>query len=729
MKALQPQRLIYLLFAALTFAGVTAGAAQTLNKPTPDFSNACASSSFNDFAISFSWLAPAVNSDNQFILELSDANGSFDSPLVLSTLSDKNSSYEFKFNINWPQDTAGDSYKVRVRSTSPAKTSPESDAFSAYYMTVNQALIINNFQEASICDGNSYVLSVDNYPDEPSYNWYKDMTLIPGEKSAFLEVTEPGIYFAELDYGDHCSVSTASNLVEVYQESAVGITLEGVASINLCQGDVYTLTANINDVNYVYQWYKDGVLLVENDSYTYDVDASTPGFEGEYYLVIQDKLTACEETSNTITIGSTGFDAGINTPDGVVLLPGASVNLEATTNAGSATYEWYKNDVLISGETAAQLSVTTPGTYKAKVIASGSCVTEKFTPEVVVIVPENYIVALDASSYSECMTGSLTLALASVNAVAGGENYVLGENALGLFNYQWTRDGAAIAGETNRTLTISGQDASGSYNLNATLDAQTYAAQPVDVKMGITETPAITSPIAITCNDGTLFDITSNMTDTGYTYVWYRNGVALTETGTSLQTSLPGTYVLEVGSNGCTVISNEVIVEEINTDMVQLDVPEKFSIPEGESRTVNATGGDSYVWYDANYQELSVTSSVTLTEEGQYMLMAKVGNCDVMKTIELTYQLSYSVPNAITPNGDGFNDLWILPSAYAYQPDIQVNIFDESGVQVFSAVEYQNNWPQSVDNMTYKGGRPPIYYYTISKGKEIVKRGTITVVK
>jgi gliding motility-associated-like protein len=247
--------------------------------------------------------------------------------------------------------------------------------------------------------------------------------------------------------------------------------------------------------------------------------------------------------------------------------------------------------------------------------------------------------------------------------------------------------------------------------------------------MGITEIPQITSPITITCNDGTLFDITSNMTNAGYSYVWYRNGVALTETGTSLQTSLPGTYLLEVGSNGCTMASNEVVVDEINTDMVQLDVPAKFSIPEGESRTVTATGGDSYVWYDVNNQELSVTSSVTLTEEGQYLLKAMVGNCEVMKTIELTYQLSYSVPNAITPNGDGFNDLWILPSAYAYQPDIQVNIFDESGVQVFSAIEYQNNWPQSVDNMTYKGGRPPIYYYTISKGKDIVKRGTITVVK
>ena len=100
MKALQPQKTIALLLAAFLLAGVSVCAAQTLGKPTPDFSYACASSSFNDFAISFSWQSPAVNSDNQFILELSDAGGSFAAPTVLSTLSDKNTSYEFKFNIN-----------------------------------------------------------------------------------------------------------------------------------------------------------------------------------------------------------------------------------------------------------------------------------------------------------------------------------------------------------------------------------------------------------------------------------------------------------------------------------------------------------------------------------------------------------------------------------------------------------------------------------------------------
>ncbi|WP_224488169.1 T9SS type B sorting domain-containing protein [Robertkochia flava] len=616
-----------------------------------------------------------------------------------------------------------------MRSTSPQKVSAESDAFSAYYMKVNEALVLNNYQEASMCEGTGYILSVDNYPNEPAYNWYKDMALIPGENGSFIEVTEPGIYFVEIDYGDYCSIATSSNLVEVYQPSSLGISLLGDANVTLCQGDAYTLEANYNETTLVYKWYKDGNLIVQNNSHTYTVDASNPGFEGKYNLVVENTLTGCEEASNIITVGSDGFNANMNTPDGLVLLPGKSVSLNVTTSASNPSFEWYKDEVLMAGQNGSQISVNAPGVYKAKVIGNGSCVTEKFTPVAEVILPDAFAVSMNTGGYTDCMTGSLTLNLDKIEAVAGNDRYVLAESSLALFSYQWMLNGTSIAGQNNRSITINGIDASGIYALQASFNTETALSQELDVKMGITETPQIDAPVTITCNDGVLLDITSNMTSSAYTYVWYRNGVAMSETAANLQTTLPGTYSLEVEANGCTVRSNEVTISEVSADMVQLDVPSKFSIPEGQSRIVTATGGESYIWYDADYNELSTSASVELSAEGQYMVKALVGNCEVVKTLELSFQLSYSVPNAVTPNGDGFNDLWILPSAYAYQPDIQVTIYNESGVQVFSSVAYQNNWPESSDNMNYNGAKPPIYYYTISKGKEIVKRGTITVVK
>jgi gliding motility-associated-like protein len=66
-------------------------------------------------------------SSNQFILELSDVNGSFTSPVLLATITDY---YVSTINASIPAGTAaGTGYKIRVRSTSPVHIA-ESSPFS-----------------------------------------------------------------------------------------------------------------------------------------------------------------------------------------------------------------------------------------------------------------------------------------------------------------------------------------------------------------------------------------------------------------------------------------------------------------------------------------------------------------------------------------------------------------------------------------------------------------------
>ena len=149
--------------------------AQTLNKPTPAdnpneagnsvWTAACASATFNEYFINFTWL-PTVNSDNEFILELSNASGTFDSPKELARVADKNSDFDFEFSFALPTDTRGDGYRFRVRSTSPAKTSPVSDAFEMYYFDFNSTLAIRELgdtgtptaQKIQLCNGGTTTL-------------------------------------------------------------------------------------------------------------------------------------------------------------------------------------------------------------------------------------------------------------------------------------------------------------------------------------------------------------------------------------------------------------------------------------------------------------------------------------------------------------------------------------------------------------------------------------------
>ena len=69
--------------------------------------------------------------------------------------------------------------------------------------------------------------------------------------------------------------------------------------------------------------------------------------------------------------------------------------------------------------------------------------------------------------------------------------------------------------------------------------------------------------------------------------------------------------------------------------------------------------------------------------------------------------------DAISPNGDGINDNWVVPGINNY-PNSKVMVYNRNGQVVFEAKSYQNNW-----GGTYKSeGKLPTgsYYYVIDLG-------------
>lgn len=94
-------------------------------------------------------------------------------------------------------------------------------------------------------------------------------------------------------------------------------------------------------------------------------------------------------------------------------------------------------------------------------------------------------------------------------------------------------------------------------------------------------------------------------------------------------------------------------------------------------------------------------------------------NCDNLCTeatvvISLDQAISCKVPNVITPNGDGWNDvLFIACLETTAFPNNKVMIFNEWGEEVFYASPYKNDW-----NGTYSGGDLPVgtYFFIIDVG-------------
>mgnify|MGYP000209278417 CR=1 FL=1 len=121
---------------------VTNTMSQTLLQPELRFSSACDDGTVTNFEVVFKYTA-AFNSDNQFSIELSDENGGWDSPTNVGTVTTENSSFTFSRTFQLPDDTFGLGYRIRLVSTSPVLTSPDSQSFQAYKM-VQGTLILND---------------------------------------------------------------------------------------------------------------------------------------------------------------------------------------------------------------------------------------------------------------------------------------------------------------------------------------------------------------------------------------------------------------------------------------------------------------------------------------------------------------------------------------------------------------------------------------------------------
>ncbi|WP_340200979.1 gliding motility-associated C-terminal domain-containing protein [Ascidiimonas sp. W6] len=736
MKKRNRFHIVIIMLCALVIFVVCPSQSQNLQKPVSLFSAPCASSTFNTYNVEFEWTVPLVNSDNVFILELSDGNGNFSAPTQLVSYSDKNTTFQFDFNFSFPTNTRGDNYKVRVRSTSPARTSPESDSFPAYYMNVRQSLQLGDqdgnalFGQFFVCDGEPFTLRVLNFPDEPSYRWYRNgnITPLPGENSATLQVTGIGFYYAEIDYGDFCSSGTSSNQVEIIVDDLGTVSINGPTNVEVCPGNSFELEANIDETDYIYRWYKDGTLA-NTPGYEPRFTLSTTDPEGIYRVEIENP-GGCSKSSDPVNVSAPNMNVSISSPNTVLLLPGDTVSLTVTTSAPSPSYQWFKDGNPISGETSNSLNITSSGLYYATVVpGSGGCTASMESNSITVALPQNINIFIAADApYADCSNSTASISISDIQAVTSDNNTVnVRAQMMNRFSYQWFKDGQLIAGETNNTLSIANASLNGNYILEATLDAFNPTSNAVQINLQPNISPNITSDGTISCSGASNITIISDVTDTEYTYAWYLNNQLLVgETTPILSTNLTGNYLLEVSAFGCAVRSNEIVINPFEESIVTVNADERIVIVEGFSRTVTASGADSYRWFNEQSVEISNTDTVVLQEEGQYILRAFVGDCEITKLFTVVFQDSFVVPNVISPNSDGINDQWVIPNSYAFKQDVEIFIYGPTGERVYRAVAYQNNWPES--NLSYPANKP-VFYYKIVRGKEILKQGTITLIR
>lgn len=381
---------IYAIIICYLFTAHTVNAQLVIGKPNLGFTQACASESFNSYNVTFSFSPEiALTASNSFIVELSDETGDFtDATQIYTSAPGSVTSSPATLTFSIPETTGGEAFKIRIKSTSPAATSTPSNAFAAYYKIQDSPFTINNLvEDAVFCSGESYLLTIDNPGDAmndsplqyPSltYKWYKEVTETTSVFVASgnsLEVFEEGTYFVETDYGT-CTSNSFSNRVTVSEVTAdeIDVTIESSLGNPYCHQNGPTVLSTINGNSH--QWFKDGVEISGATNQTYETNEA-----GVFSVIVS--LGECSATAS-IDLENSGFTSSIDFEGTYELEEDEIFTVTLTTSATSPVFQWYRNDVLINGETSEFLNISTSGTYKATITQNIGCEsTKEYTFEI-----------------------------------------------------------------------------------------------------------------------------------------------------------------------------------------------------------------------------------------------------------------------------------------------------------------------------------------------------------
>lgn len=219
----------------------------------------------------------------------------------------------------------------------------------------------------TICAVDSYVLEpvIDPMPtQEITYLWST------GETTPTIEVSESGIYSVTVSIDGRLGACGTSDEVEIVMNDYPMIDLG--EDIETCFNEDYiTLDASpsnmdVNDVSFV--WYFNGTEIDGATESTFTADEL-----GVYGVSVDSNDCTTYEEIEILP----GQDLFVDLGEDIKTCGGTEITLDAQTDEEGASFSWYLNDELITGETSNSLTITTrevsnPDIYKV-VIETAVC--------------------------------------------------------------------------------------------------------------------------------------------------------------------------------------------------------------------------------------------------------------------------------------------------------------------------------------------------------------------
>ena len=390
---------------------------------------------------------------------------------------------------------------------------------------------------------------------------------------------------------------------------------------------------------------------------------------GDYSLTVSG-MDMCPITgSGTVDNAGSLLMVGMSHTD--VSCNGSSDGTASAEVSGSTanTFQWSP-----MGGDQAQATGLSAGEYAVTVTGDNGC---EVTQTVTIDEPQVVIVAADPE-VALCAGASVTLG----SEASGG---------VGAFDFDWSPSGPEVSPEVTTIYSVTATDANGCISNTATITVNVNAAIVptliVDEPSGcsahcvqFTAGPAGMVSYTLDYGDGSIGP------DPAHCYV--RPGlfdVALTVTD-------------DIGCSGSAVFMG--LVEALPRPTAGIIAPATIIVTENPLQLVDASsGGTHWQWdFDGAVGEDTLPYPLILFPEIDcYTLRQVVINnlgCSDTATMEVCMENEYALfaPNAFTPNGDGFNEVFGLVTSVRSPVFFVFCVFDRWGREVFSTSDPDEGW-------------------------------------
>lgn len=554
-------------------------------------------------------------------------------------------------------------------------------------------------------------------------------------------------------------VSSGCTAISCNKPDTVSIKVAATSNDSLCAGttlilqkDVITFPAAPPVFGYMYSWIRTntlGTVVVQGPSATYQdltVNMVTPGDSGRYQLLVQDgtatPVSLCAARSEPIPVrifaaaepARIGTDTTICTGNAVLPFTELVPNSGGT---GLFSHQWQSSS---DGTVFTDIPAATDASYQSPPITASSSFRRKdvsgncgivYSDTITVtttngVFPGTVATANTAICYNTVPPLPI-LSTAGASGGTGGSSSLAYQWQQSTDSLHWADIAGAISPDYTETNALSDTVYYRRRAVMGTASCDTaYTTSAAILVQGPFTAGSIGKDTAVCA--GAIVSLKERTPATGnaVTYQWVvsvNKGLTWVNAAGPATLKSYTTYALSdsawykrVATSACGKDSSNPVIIDVGTTPV-IDAGPDFFVQKNTTVTLQGTvtGSTNYIWLpSAGLSDPHVlTPDAFITHTINYILQATdiTGNCTVQSIVTIVMEDPVSIPNVITPNGDGVNDTWVIERIAGY-PDATFVIYNRWGSIVWKAGNQSFTW-----NGTNRNGEAlpdGTYYYIIN---------------